>query len=75
MKTDFEPFDTIWQDLCIITEASVFELDVTFAGGIRAEKIARMRDEMRKHKAEYYLVTQHLMILLVTESSRKRHRV
>ncbi|HQW97256.1 MAG TPA: aminopeptidase P family protein [Saprospiraceae bacterium] len=57
VKTDFEPFDTIWQDRPALSEASVFELDVTFAGASRAEKIARMRDEMRKHKAEYYLVT------------------
>jgi Xaa-Pro aminopeptidase len=55
--SDFDLIDNIWQDRPAIPTATVFEHDIKFAGKSRTEKFEEIREEMKKQKLDYHLLT------------------
>ncbi len=49
--------DLIWTDRPALTAGPVQELAVRYAGESRADKLARIRAELKKQRADYFLLT------------------
>lgn len=49
--------DRIWEDRPPMSEEPVWELEISYAGLTREEKLARVRQEMEKERADALLVT------------------
>lgn len=57
LRTDLDLPGAIWADRPALPVAPVFEHDPTYATVSRADKFARLRKAMRKHKASHHLVS------------------
>jgi len=55
--TESDPFETIWSDRPEISPDPVFVHEEIYAGKSRGEKLAAVRAEMAKCKADYYILT------------------
>jgi Xaa-Pro aminopeptidase len=57
LVTEFDLIDPIWNDRPELPKKEVFAHDVQFAGKSRIEKIADLRKDMKKKKADHYIVS------------------
>ena len=57
LKTSCDLLERIWPDRPKAPKDIVFEHDVKFAGKSRLQKLAEVREEMIKLKAEYYILS------------------
>ena len=54
---DFEPAQGIWQDRPPLPHARVFRLEECFCGETLAEKLRKVREEMKKEEADIHILT------------------
>ncbi len=57
LNSDFDLINEIWQDCPAIPTSEVFIHDVKFAGKSRTEKFTEIREDMKKQKLDYHLLT------------------
>lgn len=57
IRTDLDPVGSIWDDRPELPRDKVFLHDYVFAGKSRGEKLAQIREQMKKNDASYYLLS------------------
>lgn len=56
IRCDYNPAEDIWQDRPTISPSDVWTLSVEYAGKSTAEKLADVREEMKKSEADYHVI-------------------
>lgn len=57
VKCDIDLTDAIWKDRPALSKGAVMILDIAYAGKSREDKIAEIRQKMKKEKADLFLLT------------------
>jgi Xaa-Pro aminopeptidase len=57
LRTDLDLLDAVWSDRPGLPEAAVFEHRAPFAPVARTEKLARLREEMRRAGADWHFIS------------------
>ena len=57
LKSDCDLIDRVWQDRPETPKDMVFEHDLKFAGKSRQQKLAEIREDMLKSKADYFILS------------------
>lgn len=57
LKIEKDLINVLWEDRTEMPKGSVFLHEVKYAGKSRTQKLSEVREEMKKHNANYYLLT------------------
>ncbi len=55
--TDVRLINDIWEDRPSLPQAEIFEHDIEFAGKSRGDKLAEIREEMKRMHCDYYMIS------------------